>query len=84
MKLIVNAPPVVVVVLCEMLSMVTVTVSPTAGYNEPELTIPPSVIGVAPTVIDCDAVTELNVAVALLTVSAVLVFVAVLKFGSPA
>jgi len=84
-KVSVNVPPVpVVVVVFVIPSMVIVTVSPAGGCDEPELNVPPSAIDAAPTVMDCDAVTALNVVVSLLTVNVVLVFVAELKFESPA
>src|ERR1700685_946384 len=80
----VNVPPVpVVVVLCVRLSIVTVTVSPAGGCNEPELNVPLRLMDGAPTVMDCDAVTVLNVVVVLFTVSAVAVLVAGPKVESP-
>ena len=80
-----NEPPVpVVVVLWVSPSMVAVTVSPAGGCNEPELIVPLSAIEAAPAVMDCDAVTALNAAVALLTVNEVLVLVAEPKLVSPA
>ena len=84
-KFSVNVPPVpVVVVLCPIPSIVTVTVSPAGGCTEPEVNVPLSGIDAAPAVIDCDAVSALKVAVALFTVNVVLMFVAELKFESPA
>ena len=47
-KVNVNAPPVVVVVVWVMPSMVAFTVSPFGGYSEPALMIPFKVIGPAP------------------------------------
>jgi hypothetical protein len=64
--------------------MVTFTVSPAGGCSEPELIDPLNGIDAAPAVIDCDAATALNVAVALLTVKLVLVLVAGVKSESPA
>ena len=83
-KVSVNVPPVpVVVVLCVSPSMVTVTASPAGGCNELAPSVPLRSIETAPTVIDCDPVTTLNVVVSCLTVSVVLVFVAGPKFVSP-